>query len=138
MKNWFLGGFHIGRNPSVYIRSMTGRGTAARISLRQKGNDKYKEDDMTKANIAANIARSTGMTKQDTGDVLDALLETISSTLEHGERVNLRGFGVFKVKPRRARVARNPKTGQEIRVPACVVPAFKASDHLKDRVKHKA
>ena len=92
---------------------------------------------MTKANIAASIAQRLGMTKQDTADVLNALLETISSVLEQGERVDLRGFGVFKVEPRRARVARNPKTGQEIRVPACVVPAFKASDHLKDRVKHR-
>ena len=93
---------------------------------------------MTKANIAASIAQHLRMTKQDTGDVLDALLETISSALEQGERVNLRGFGIFKVEPRRARVARNPRTGQEIRVPARAVPVFKVSDHLKDRVKHKA
>ena len=62
---------------------------------------------------------------------------TISSALEQGERVDFRGFGIFKVEQRKARVARNPRTGQEVRVPARAVPVFKASNHLKDRVKHK-
>lgn len=90
---------------------------------------------MTKADIVARIAQSTGMTKADTSDVLDALLEAISSAMGRGEKIEMRGFGIFKVEKRKARVARNPKTGQEIRIPPRTVPVFKPSDHLKNRVQ---
>lgn len=90
---------------------------------------------MTKADIVARIAQTTGMTKADTADVLDALLEAISAALGRGEKIEMRGFGIFKVENRKSRVARNPKTGQEIRIPPRAVPVFKPSDHLKDRVQ---
>lgn len=90
---------------------------------------------MTKADIVARIAQTTGMTKADTSDVLDALLEAISAALGRGEKIEMRGFGIFKVESRKARVARNPKTGQEIRIPPRAVPVFKPSDHLKARVQ---
>ncbi|MBI4553654.1 MAG: HU family DNA-binding protein [Candidatus Latescibacteria bacterium] len=92
---------------------------------------------MTKADIVARIAQQTGMTKADTADVLDSLLEAISAALGRGEKIEMRGFGIFKVEKRKARVARNPKTGQEIRIPPRSVPVFKPSDHLKGRVQGK-
>ena len=90
---------------------------------------------MTKADIVARIAHNTGITKADTSEVLDALLETISTGLGRGEKIEMRGFGIFKVEKRKARVARNPKTGTEIRIPPRVVPVFKPSDRLKARVQ---
>lgn len=90
---------------------------------------------MTKADIVARIAQTTGMTKADTSEVLDALLESISAAMGRGEKIEMRGFGIFKVENRKARVARNPKTGQEIRIPPRSVPVFKPSDHLKERVQ---
>ncbi len=90
---------------------------------------------MTKADIVARIAQTTGMTKVDTSEVLDALLESISEAMGRGEKIEIRGFGIFKVENRKARVARNPKTGQEIRIPPRAVPVFKPSDHLKERVQ---
>ncbi|MEE2711126.1 MAG: HU family DNA-binding protein [Gemmatimonadota bacterium] len=90
---------------------------------------------MTKADIVARIAQDTGMTKADTSEVLDAILEAISAAMERGEKIEMRGFGIFKVEKRKPRVARNPKTGQEIRIPARAVPVFKPSNHLKDRVQ---
>ena len=90
---------------------------------------------MTKADIVARIAQNTGMTKADTAEVLDALLETISTALGRGEKIEMRGFGNFKVEKRKARVARNPKTGTEIRIPPRFVPVFKPSDRLKARVQ---
>jgi nucleoid DNA-binding protein len=90
---------------------------------------------MTKADIVARIAQNTGMTKADTAEVLDALLETISAALGRGEKIEMRGFGNFKVEKRKARVARNPKTGTEIRIPPRVVPVFKPSDRLKALVQ---
>lgn len=92
---------------------------------------------MTKADIVARIAQTTGMTKADTADVLDALLEAISAALGRGEKIEMRGFGIFKVENRKSRVARNPKTGEEIRIPPRAVPVFKPSDHLKDRVQQQ-
>ena len=90
---------------------------------------------MTKADIVARIAQNTGMTKADTAEVLDALLETISTALGRGEKIEMRGFGIFKVEKRKARIARIPKTGTEIRIPPRVVPVFKPSDRLKARVQ---
>ena len=90
---------------------------------------------MTKADIAARIAQNTWMTKADTAEVLDALLETISTALGRGEKIEMLGFGIFKVEKRKARVARNPKTGTEIRIPPRVVPVFKPSDRLKALVQ---
>lgn len=90
---------------------------------------------MTKADIVARIAENTGMTKADTAEVLDALLESISTALGRGEKIEMRGFGIFKVEKRKARIARNPKTGTEIRIPPRVVPVFKPSDRLKARVQ---
>ena len=92
---------------------------------------------MTKADIVARIAQNTGMTKADTAEVLDALLETISTALGRGEKIEMRGFGIFKVEQRKGRVARNLRTGQEIQVSPRLVPVFKPSDHLKNRVLAK-
>jgi len=87
---------------------------------------------MTKADIVEQIANATGLTKRDVGVVVDLLLETISKALAEREHIEIRGFGSFKVKTRRARVARNPRTGERVEVPEKVVPYFKAS---KDLVK---
>ena len=68
--------------------------------------------------------------KGDVGVVVDLLLETISKALSDNEHIELRGFGSFKVKTRKARVARNPRTGERVNVPEKIVPYFKASREL--------
>ncbi len=82
---------------------------------------------MTKADIVEQIASATGLTKRDVGVVVDLLLETISRALAEKEHIEIRGFGSFKVKTKRARLARNPRTGERVEVPEKVVPYFKAS-----------
>lgn len=82
---------------------------------------------MTKADIVEEVANATGLTKRDVGVVVDLLLETISQALADRERIEIRGFGSFKVKTKRARIARNPRTGERVQVPEKVVPYFKAS-----------
>ena len=89
---------------------------------------------MTKADLVEAIAVGTGLSKKDTGVVVDLILENISRALCEGDKVELRGFGSFKVKERRARQARNPRTGAGVFVPAKLVPFFKASNELKSRV----
>lgn len=89
---------------------------------------------MTKAEITRQTAEGMGITIADCRDVMEALLMAISSELGHGGKIELRKFGVFKVELRDERVARDPKTGQEIRIPQRPVPVFKPSNHLKKRV----
>jgi nucleoid DNA-binding protein len=85
---------------------------------------------MTKADLVEQVATATGLTKRDVGVVVDLLLMTISRALTEDEHVELRGFGSFKVKTRKARVARNPRTGEQVQVPRKLVPYFKASREL--------
>ena len=66
--------------------------------------------------------------------IVNMILENISVALTDGDKVELRGFGSFKVKSRRSRTARNPRTGDSVAVPAKQVPYFKASNELKGRL----
>jgi len=92
---------------------------------------------MTKGDITTQIAKNLEITKADTSEVLDACLKVISSALEQRKKIEIRGFGIFKVEQRKGRVARNLRTGQEIQVSPRLVPVFKPSDHLKNRVLAK-
>lgn len=89
---------------------------------------------MTKAELVELIADGTGISKKDTGIVVNLILENIGSALVSGDKVELRGFGSFKVKSRRARQARNPRTGASVHVPEKQVPYFKASNELKAKL----
>jgi len=85
---------------------------------------------MTKADLVEQVAVATGLTKRDVGVVVDLLLETISRALAEREHIEIRGFGSFKAKTKKARTARNPRTGERVDVPEKVVPYFKASREL--------
>ena len=86
---------------------------------------------VTKKDIVEEIARRTGMTQAETKSVLEGLLDAISSTLRDGRNIEIRGFGRFKVRPRKARLARNPRTGELVQVEGGVKPVFEASRELK-------
>ena len=90
---------------------------------------------MNKAELYAVLAKKTGFSKKDTERYTDAFIETITETLQRGDKVQIVGFGVFEVKERAARKARNPRTGEEIDVAATKAPVFKAGKALKDYVK---
>jgi DNA-binding protein HU-beta len=76
-----------------------------------------------------------GGTKAGAEKVVDVLIDSIISTLKKGEDVSIAGLGIFTVKERAARTARNPRTGETVQVPAMSVPKFKAAKALKDAVK---
>ena len=65
---------------------------------------------------------------------MSATFETVTATIKKGEKVSISGFGIFEVKSREARVGRNPRTKEEIKIPATKLPAFKASKTLKDSI----
>ena len=89
---------------------------------------------MNKAELIAAVAEKTGLSKKDTEAVVSASLEVITDTLAQGEKVQLVGFGSFETKARAARIGRNPRTKEEIKIPASKLPVFKAGKALKDTV----
>jgi len=90
---------------------------------------------MNKAGIADAVHIVVGGTKTTAEQAVEKVIEVIIDSLKKGEEVSIAGLGIFSVKERAARQARNPRTGEAISVPAMKVPKFKASKHLKDAVK---
>jgi DNA-binding protein HU-beta len=86
---------------------------------------------LTKADIVDVIASGTGLTKVETEAVVDGFIQTVISSLRDGKNIEIRGFGSFKVKKRKGRVARNPRTGEQVQVAEHYVPIFKVSKDLK-------
>ena len=89
---------------------------------------------MNKAELVAAVAEKTGLSKKDSEKAVNAAFDAISAELVEGGKVQLVGFGSFETKTRNARVGRNPRTKEEIEIPASRVPAFKAGKALKDTV----
>ena len=89
---------------------------------------------MTKADLVDTISGETGVSRHHTGIIVDGVLDAICRALSEGRHIEIRGFGTFKVRERRARRARNPRSGSEVLVPAKLVPVFKPSKELKAQV----
>jgi DNA-binding protein HU-beta len=92
---------------------------------------------MNKAELIEKIAKKTGLAKTDAGRALDATLVSIKEAIAKNNDVVLIGFGTFSTSKRSARTGRNPQTGAALKIPASVVPKFKAGKALKDAVKKK-
>lgn len=90
---------------------------------------------MTKDELVAKIVEISGIKKADTQKALDALIHTIIETIKTGDKVNITGLGIFKLKDKKARLARNPKTGESIQVPAKKAPKFLPAKNFKEAVK---
>ena len=89
---------------------------------------------MNKTELIAAVAEKAGLTKKDAERIVSATFETVTESLKKGDKVSISGFGIFEVKTREARVGRNPRTKEEIKIPATKLPAFKASKTLKDTI----
>lgn len=89
---------------------------------------------MTKSDLIREIAAKTETSRQEAEVAVNTILDTMSASLEQGNRVELRGFGSFGTKGRRARDGRNPKTGAQVQVDAKRVVFFKAGKELRERV----
>jgi nucleoid DNA-binding protein len=89
---------------------------------------------ITKKDLVEKISDTTGLTQVDTKIVVESLLESISKALQQGRNIEIRGFGRFKIKERKARSARNPRTNEHIQVQAGFKPVFEASKELRKRV----
>ena len=89
---------------------------------------------MNKSELINAVAEKAALSKKDSEAAVAAALDAISAALAEGDEVRLVGFGTFEVKKREARIGRNPKTKEEIQIPATKVPAFKPGKALKDIV----
>jgi len=89
---------------------------------------------LTKGDLIDILAEGTGLTKVETAAVVDGMIATMSYALKKGDSIDIRGFGRFKVVQRKQRKARNPRTGEEIIVPARKMPVFRCSKDLRDYV----
>ncbi len=90
---------------------------------------------MNKAEIAEVVHGKLGGTKVQADEIVDLVFDSITNSLKKGEEVSIAGFGIFLVKHRAARQARNPRTGAMVNVAAMKVPKFRAGKALKETVK---
>ncbi len=87
---------------------------------------------MTKADVIARVASQTGLSKVDVREVVEGFLDSVKYALKKEDPLEIRGFGTFHVVKRAPRTARNPRTGEEVKIPARKQPAFKASKEIKN------
>ena len=89
---------------------------------------------MTKADLVDAVSRVTELNRKDSEIVVESLFESIVKALKRGDKLEVRGFGSFRIRERRARQGRNPKTREKVNVPEKRVPYFKPSKELKDLI----
>jgi DNA-binding protein HU-beta len=90
---------------------------------------------MNKSQLVEIIAKKTSCPKVHAEKFLDALLESIKDAIQNGDEVKLVGFGSFTRQSRKAKVGRNPKSGEKVEIPATTIPHFKAGKEFKDLLK---
>ncbi|QSV45832.1 integration host factor subunit beta [Geobacter benzoatilyticus] len=93
---------------------------------------------MTKSELVEHLAeKNTWLTRKDSEMIVNLVFDSISDALKRGEKVEIRGFGSFTVRERGAREARNPKSGDVVKIPAKKTPFFKTGKELRERVNIK-
>jgi integration host factor subunit beta len=93
---------------------------------------------MTRADLIGELSRAVEVPLKEGEVILETILAGIVHSLRQGDKVEIRGFGSFRTRQRRGRIARNPKTGARVEVPAKTVPFFKASRELMERLQASA
>ncbi|MCY4189354.1 MAG: integration host factor subunit beta [Bryobacterales bacterium] len=86
---------------------------------------------MIKADLVECVVESTGLSKNLARIAVETILDTMRAAIVRGERIELRGFGVFEIRPRKTGIGRNPKTGEEVRIPPGKAVRFKPGKHLQ-------
>ena len=89
---------------------------------------------MTKAELVEEVAKTADLTKKHSEVIANTVFQSIIDALHNDEKIELRGFGSFRIRQRRSRQGRNPKTGETVFVPAKKIPYFKPGKELKDLI----
>jgi integration host factor subunit beta len=89
---------------------------------------------MTKAELVDEVARVVGLTKKQAETIVNIVFDSIVESLRAGQKIELRGFGSFRLRSRKSRTGRNPKTGEKVEVPSKKIPYFKPGKELKELI----
>ena len=89
---------------------------------------------LTKADLVELVAQNADVPRRQADEVVQVVLEGIIAALHRSEKVELRGFGSFRIRQRGERTGRNPKTGEQVHVPAKKIPYFKPGKHLREEL----
>ena len=92
------------------------------------------EKTLTRMDLSDSVFREVGLSRNESADLVESVLEKISASLVAGEQVKISSFGTFSIRQKNARVGRNPKTGEEAPIPPRRVLTFRPSHLMKDRV----
>ena len=92
------------------------------------------EKTLTRMDLSESVFREVGLSRNESADLIESVLEKISASLVSGEQVKISSFGTFSIRQKNARVGRNPKTGEEAPIPPRRVLTFRPSHLMKDRV----
>ena len=98
------------------------------------GDDYVSEKTLTRMDLSESVFREVGLSRNESADLVESVLEKISASLVSGEQVKISSFGTFSIREKNARVGRNPKTGEEAPIPPRRVLTFRPSHLMKDRV----
>ncbi len=93
---------------------------------------------MTKADLVEEVTKLGDLTRRDSEVIVDTIFDSVIGALRSGDKIEIRGFGSFRIRQRKPRIGRNPKTGTRVEVPAKKVPYFKPSKELRDLVNPPA
>jgi integration host factor subunit beta len=93
---------------------------------------------MTKADLVEEVTKLGDLTRRDSETIVEAVFDSVIGALRSGDKIEIRGFGSFRIRQRKPRIGRNPKTGTKVEVPAKKVPYFKPSKELRDLVNPSA
>ena len=92
---------------------------------------------MTKAELVDEVARVVGLTKKQAETIVNIVFDSIVESLRAGQKIELRGFGSFRLRSRKSRTGRNPKTGEKVEVPSKKIPYFKPGKELKELINRE-
>ncbi len=100
----------------------------------ESGRTESKAGVMTKAELVDEVARVVQLTKKQAETIVNIIFDSIVESLRAGQKIELRGFGSFRLRSRKARTGRNPKTGEKVDVPSKKIPYFKPGKELKELI----
>ncbi|MEO6486435.1 MAG: integration host factor subunit beta [Thermoanaerobaculia bacterium] len=100
------------------------------------GETSPKAGVMTKAELVDEVARVVQLTKKQAETIVNIVFDSIVDSLRAGQKIELRGFGSFRLRSRKSRTGRNPKTGEKVEVPSKKIPYFKPGKELKELINH--
>jgi integration host factor subunit alpha len=102
--------------------------------LRESLGDKMSNKTLTRMDLTEAVFREVGLSRNDSAALVDSVLEHVSNALASGEQVKISSFGTFSVRDKKARIGRNPKTGEEVQISPRRVLTFRPSHLMKERV----